>query len=81
MFLIYIGAQHQPHIRDFAQITNPAANGNREGARLKPVGRKIDPRCLGADRLLVTGDIGVGNVVFTWIMRIGANAAEIKSVI
>ena len=81
MFLIHIRAQHQAHIRDFAQITNPGADRNGEIARLKPVRGKIDPHCLGPDRLLVTDDISGSNVVFARIMGIGSNAAEIKSMI
>ena len=81
MFLINIRAQHQPHIRNLAQITNPVADRKREIPRLKPVGGKVNPCCLCADRLLITDDISGGNVVFARIMRIGPDAAKIKSVI
>src|SRR5438067_10338394 len=48
---------------------------------LKPVVRKIDPRGLFANGLLVSRDIVRRNVVLSWVVLVSSNAAPIKAVI
>src|SRR5262249_30994048 len=81
MLLIDIRTKHQPDIWNFLEITDPVAHRSRKFPRLKPVVREIDPRGLFANGLLVCRDIVRRNIVLSWVVLVGSNAAPIKAVI
>ena len=81
MPLIYSGTKHQPDVRNFLELTDPAARRGWKFSRFKPVVGEIDPCGSLADCLFVLCDVVGRNIVLSWIMFIGSNAAPIEAVI
>src|SRR5205807_1810961 len=81
VFLIDIRPQHQPDVRNFAEITDPPASGLWKLARFEPVIGKINPGGVLAYGLLVSSHVLGRHIVLSRIVGVGADAARIKPVI
>ena len=81
MQLIDVRPQHQSHVRNFSKIANPGTSRGRKLTRFEPIIGEINPGRFFADGFLVTLNILWSDIVLGRIVRIGADPAEIKSVI
>src|SRR4029453_17339220 len=81
MSLIDIRAKHQPDVRNFFEIMDPAAHRNRKFSRFKPVVGEVNPRDLFPDSLLVLRHIIRRNIVLSWVVLVSPNPAPIQAVI